>query len=130
MLESEEELELEIKALENMRKESTDKSQELQSRQDLMLGVILGLLYGIIGGFFVQFIYPVIQSLIIMKYDTMFLPDAIFSVISFAMIIGTTITYKRRLDKIGQVKKKAKADAEVYDKILQKRKRQLEELRS
>ena len=129
-MESKEELELEIEALENMRKESTDKSQELQSRQDLMLGVILGLIYGLIGGLFVQFIYPVIQSLITKKYDPMFLPDAVFSAISFAMIIGTTISYKQRLDKIGLVKEKAKRDAKVYDKILQKRKHQLEELRS
>jgi hypothetical protein len=122
-------LELEIKALENLREESTGKSHNLQARHDLMLGVILGVLYGIIGGFFVQFIYPVIQGLVSNKYDLMFWPNVLLSIITFAMIVGTTITYKRQLGKTKQGAVAANQNAKRYDSAIQKRKHELEELK-
>ncbi len=128
-MESREDLELEIKALENMRKESADKSQESQRRHDLMLGATLGLFLGIIGGFFVTVFYPIIQTLVTQgKYDRMFWVNVALAVISLVMITALSINYLRRLDKASKDDKKAQGEADLYGKILEKRKQQLAQL--
>ena len=128
-METKQELEYEIKALENMKKESSDKSQESQRSHDLMLGAILGLFLGIIGNFFVSVFYPVIQTIVAHgTYDIMFGVNVGLSGISFAMIIGITLYYIQRLDKASKDDKKAQGEADLYGKILEKRKKELDQL--
>jgi membrane protein implicated in regulation of membrane protease activity len=128
-LETKQELEYEIKALENMKKESTDKSQQSQRTHDLMLGATLGLILGVIGNFFVTVFYPIIQTIVIKGIlDNMFWGNVTMSAISFVLIVGVVIIYMRRSGKANKDDKKARDDSVLYEKILEKRKQELAEL--
>lgn len=67
-------------------------------------GLVFGLIYGIIGNLFVQFFYPVIQSLVLQTLDLMFLVNVIVSVITVAFIIFVTYRFKRQLEPYEKVR--------------------------
>lgn len=66
-------------------------------RIDLVRGVALGLIYGIIGNFFVQFFYPVVEALALEEYPKSFWTNVIVSAVSLAIILYTTVKFRSQL---------------------------------
>jgi hypothetical protein len=127
LLDSKEETEYEIKLFENVKRDTLNVLQETQRRHDLELGVILGLLYGIIGNLFVQFFYPVIEKLVTSTFDIIFFSDLFISIVAFILIIAITREYMQRLRNLKSKSSTLEKSIKVFDNALQKRKQQLSE---
>jgi nitrate/nitrite transporter NarK len=121
-----EETEYELKVLENLNGEWLKRAGEHRRRIDLSKGVALGLLYGIIGNLFVQFFFPVVESLVIGEYDMLFLSNVIISVVALAVILYATIKFRSQLTEYENEERTAKEQAEVTRKAIQTRKTRLE----
>jgi hypothetical protein len=67
---------------------------------DLSKGLILGLFYGIIGNTFVQFFYPIIQQIILWKFESSILANIIISAISLAFILYMTARFRNHLRQL------------------------------
>ena len=68
-----------------------------EKRIDFTKGIALGLIYGIIGNLFVQCFYPVVEGIIVMKYDSLFYSNLAVSTISLVIIIFTTLQFWKQL---------------------------------
>jgi hypothetical protein len=82
---------------ESIKTKLLNESRELKSQSDLMTGLILGLLLGIIGNLFVQFFYAVIERLTLSVFDNMFLVGLAFSLGSIAGILLITWAFRRKM---------------------------------
>lgn len=121
-----EETEYELKVLENLNREWLERTEQHQRRIDLIRGVALGLLYGIIGNLFVQFFFPVVESLIIGEYDALFFSNVVISIIALLIIIYTTVKFRSQLTQYENEEKSARQQVEVTRKAIQTRKTRLE----
>ena len=120
-----EEIEYELKVLENLNREWLERAERHRRRIDLITGVALGLLYGIIGNLFVQFFFPVVESLILQKYDG-FVENVIISIVSLGIILFATVKFRSQLSEYEGEEKAAKQQAEATRKAIQTRKTRLE----
>jgi uncharacterized membrane protein len=75
----------------------SEGAETSRRRIDLVRGVALGLIYGIIGNFFVQFFYPVVEALSLQEYPKSFWGNVIISTFSLAIILYTTIKFRSQL---------------------------------
>lgn len=121
-----EKTEYELKVLENLNREWLERTEQRQRRIDLIRGVALGLLYGIIGNLFVQFFFPVVESLIIGEYDTLFFSNVVISIIALLIVIYTTVKFRSQLTQYENEEKSARQQVEVTRKAIQTRKTRLE----
>jgi len=75
----------------------SEKAEITRRRIDLVRGVALGLLYGILGNFFVQFFYSVSEALALGEYPKSFWNNVIVSVASLAIILHVTKKFSSQL---------------------------------
>ena len=122
-----EELRYEIQMFENLKGLTLDGLQEKQRRYDLASGLILGLLYGVIGNLFVQFFYPVIEKIVVNTYDSVFYSDLVVSIVALVLIIVTTLVYWQRLKNLKSETSTLENSVKVFESALQRRKHQLEQ---
>jgi H+/Cl- antiporter ClcA len=127
---SKEEIELELKVLKNLKDESLQVVAERRRHIDLIRGVALGLLYGIIGNLFVQFFFPVIESLELQKYDATFVPNVVICGFAIFVILATTWQFRKELTDYEEGEKTASGNLDVYRKAIQTREQKLESLKS
>lgn len=127
-MENRDELKYEIEVLERLKSDSLKHGEEFQRKNDLMTGVILGLIYGIIGNLFVQFFYPVIEGLVNQSYNSVFVASVIVSIVALVIIGYTAFAYRRKLNRVTQSEKKVQEDSQRLENTIQKRKHQLEAL--
>jgi len=85
------------KAYEQMNKWWGERFEEKRRSIDLVRGVALGLLYGIIGNFFVQHWHPVFEGLMLGEYKPTFWANAIVCFFSLVVILYTTIKFRHQL---------------------------------
>ncbi len=83
--------------LESVKKVYRDLDEEISKSNDFIRGLAIGIIYGVIGNIFVQFFYPVIEALVMAKYDLMFAINATVSVISLVIILYTTNQFRKQL---------------------------------
>ena len=93
--------------LESVKNVYRDINEEISKSNDFIRGLAIGIIYGIIGNIFVQFFYPVIEGLVLAKYDSMFAIDAIVSAISLLIILYTTNQFREQLTRNEKRLKKA-----------------------
>ena len=120
-----EETEYELKVLKNLNREWLERAEEHRRRIDFIRGVALGLLYGIIGNLFVQFFFPVVESLIVGEYDTLFFSNVVISVVALAIILYATVKFRGQLTEYENQEKSARYNAETTRKAIQTRKTRL-----
>jgi len=120
-----EETEYELKVLKNLNREWLERAEEHRRRIDFIRGVALGLLYGIIGNLFVQFFFPVVESLIVGEYDTLFFSNVVISVVALAIILYATVKFRGQLTEYENQEKSARHNAETTRKAIQTRKTRL-----
>ena len=120
--------EYELKILENLNREWLNRAEEHRRRVDLVRGVALGLLYGIIGNLFVQFFFPVVESLVIGGYGTLFFSNVIISVVALVIILYATIEFRGQLTEYENEERTAKQQTEATRKAIQTRKTRLEKI--
>lgn len=116
----------ELEVLEKLEKSAIELSGEHQRRIDLVRGVALGLLYGIIGNLFVQHWYPIFEGLALGKYEAVFWADVIVAPIVLAVIIYTTYSYSRQLIESERKMKAARNEATTIRRSIEQRKHRLE----
>ena len=85
----------------------------------------MGLLYGIIGNLFVQFFYPVVESLVLRQYDG-FIENVMISAVAFVIILCVTIKLRGQLTEYKKEEETAKQQVEATRKAIQTRKAKLE----
>jgi hypothetical protein len=110
---------------------------EQRRRIDFTKGVILGLVYGLVGNFCVQFFYPVVESWVLNEYTSMYWIDVVVSAVSFAAILCVTYRYRNQLrrdeTKLTQSIKNERVIKEVIKtnrEILERERRKLQEYSS
>lgn len=64
-----------------------DFVQEGKRQVDFSKGVVIGLVFGIMGNLFIQFFFQVVEGVILAKYDTFFLTSV--AITAFSVIIIT-----------------------------------------
>jgi divalent metal cation (Fe/Co/Zn/Cd) transporter len=116
----------ELEVLERLEKSALELAGEHQRRIDLVRGVALGLLYGIIGNLFVQHWYPIFEGLVLKKYDSIFWADVILAILILAVIIYTTYSYSRQLIESDNRMKAARAEATTIRRSIEQRKQRLD----
>jgi nitrate/nitrite transporter NarK len=121
-----EETEYELKVFENLNKEWLGRAEEHRRRIDLTKGIALGLLYGIMGNLFVQFFYPVVESLILQKYEG-FIENVAITSVAFVIILWITIRFRGQLVEYKKEEETAKKQVEATRKAIQTRKTKLED---
>jgi len=126
MSQKKEEIESELTMLENLNREWHERAEKHRRRIDLIRGVALGLLYGIIGNIFVQFFFPVIEAMILKEYDKLFWSNVVISAIALAIILFATVELRGQLTEYETEEKTAKQQVEVTRKAIQTRKTRLE----
>lgn len=120
----------EIRIFEDEFLQSYERRVEDQKRQiDLVKGVSLGLLYGIIGNFAVQHWFPVFEGLMLKNYDIWFYGNAIIFLVALCIIIYTSLWFRNEL-KWQKTKLDIASDWERVTRIqIQDMKKRLDELK-
>ena len=74
--------------------------ESYQERTEFIRGIVLGLIYGIIGNFFVQHWYPIFEGLILGKFDALFWPNVVVCVFSLFIVFLATTMFYREMKKV------------------------------
>jgi predicted membrane chloride channel (bestrophin family) len=110
----------ELDALEEFEKVYLERAEGQQRRIDLTKGIALGLFYGIIGNLFVQFFYPVVESLVTEQYS--FVANVIISISAFVAIVLATLSFRNQLSWSRFVEKGERESAKVIRRMINERK--------
>ena len=124
-----EEIETELRVLESLKNEAFQVVEERRRRIDLIRGVALGLLYGVLGNLFVVFFFPIDQSLLLSKYDATFVPNIIICVGAFVAIVVTTWQFYNQLTGYEAGERMATDNVNIYRKAIASREEQLKNLK-
>jgi heme exporter protein D len=111
-----------VKDYEGLIQSWSEKEESTRRRIDLTKGVALGLLYGIIGNFFVQFFYPAVEALALGEYPKSFWTNVIVSAISLAVILYMTMEFRSQL-------KEDKRKMKLATESIRRERNAIEELR-
>lgn len=109
------------KAFEEISQEYRTIASEHQSSIDFNKGIMLGLLYGIIGNIFVQFFYPVIDAIARAQYDLLFASNATISIAALTLIIYLTIKFWNDISRHKKDKKVALDKADAFHQASQRK---------
>ena len=90
--------------------------KEHKRQIDFTKGIAFGLIYGIIGNLFVQFFYPVVEGIVVSRYDNLLLSNLIISIVSFVIIIFTTLQFRKQLRTHEKVIERTQEAIDTYDK--------------
>jgi hypothetical protein len=117
----------ELPMLAELKAQNLDILQDSQRRHDLNTGLILGLIYGIIGNLFVQFFYPVVEKLVMGNFDGIFWVDLFVSAAALIGIFFTTIEYRDRQTQSSKAIDNAKRVIDEIDDHIRRFTKMLEE---
>ena len=117
---TDEELRLELVDLKNIRDESIEKEQEHKSNVDLTNGVVLGLLFGIVGNFAVIHWYGIFEGLVNEIYNKMFWENLAVFIIAVIAIVSLTIYYRKKVTLHKEKAKEQKAHTETLRKAIRR----------
>jgi hypothetical protein len=120
-------LQYEIDALNEIKKNCFESADEHTRYIDLVRGTVLGLTLGIVGNLFVQFLYPVIESLLLGEYQPSFVGNLIVCVISLILIVFLSMNFHRQLMRYENKLKVSKESVEVIEYALKRRQHSLEQ---
>jgi hypothetical protein len=115
------EIEFELMALRSMRDEGLKKAQQYRGRADLKTGIILGLLYGIIGNFAVQHWYGVFEGLETGVFSYLFWSNVVVLIIAVIIIIALSIYFRKQVRKDTINTKNTEEQVKMYENIMRKR---------
>jgi len=115
----------ELEALEEFEKEYLGHAEEQRRRIDFTKGIALGLFYGIIGNFFVQFFFPVVESLVTEQYS--FVVNVIISIAAFIAIILATLSFRNQLSWSRMVEEGERSHANAIRRMISKKKQAMQE---
>ena len=87
----------------------TEIQEESKKQFELTKGIAYGLFYGIIGNLFVQFLYPVVESLLLNEFEHQFLWIAIIASVFLVFIIFVSIRLAGELSGQGTRYDKSRA---------------------
>ena len=90
---------------------------QVQQRRDFVLGLVLGLFYGIIGNVVISHYYGLFESLTVGKYDALFWANLIFLVLSFVIIIFVSKRWYNQLEKLETAGESVKKNIETLEKM-------------
>lgn len=117
----------ELEALKEIKKNLFERDEEHTRHIDLMRCTALGLTFGIGGNLFVQFLYPVVEALLLGEYTTAFAGNLILCGISLALIIFVSIYLQLRLTRGKNKLKLSRENAEVIEYAIKRRQYILEQ---
>lgn len=122
------EVRLELIALRSMKNEELAQAEKYKGRVYLKVGVVLGLLYGLIGNLAVVHWYGVFEGLETKVYGNLFWANVAVTIVAIIVIIGVTIQFRKGLGKDATSTNRAEDQAKLYQNIIQKRELLLERL--
>lgn len=114
-----------LEAFEEFEKEYLERAETHRKKIDFTTGIALGLLYGIIGNLFVQFFYPVVEGIILQKFDVLFWSNLVISVIALSVIILATLSFRSQLSWSRHVMEGEREGANHLRRIINERKAKL-----
>ena len=110
----------ELEALEEFEKGYLKRAEEQRRRIDFTKGIALGLFYGIIGNLFVQFFYPVVESLVTEQYS--FVANVIISISALVAIVLATASFRNQLSWSRFVEEGEREGANAIRRMINERK--------
>ena len=93
-------LQYELDAMKELLVNSSKSEEERVRRVDLLRGTALGLTLGVLGHLFVQFLYPVVEALIIGEYTPVFTGNLTICIASLILVVCVAAYIYRQLTKI------------------------------
>jgi uncharacterized membrane protein len=122
-----EDIKYELEVLKRLYENASIESESHQRHIDLTSGVTLGLLYGIVGNLFVQFLYPVVERITTMNIDNIFWVDLGVSIIIFVSIVITTYKLRSRLAEHKKGEQEMQANMKNLEEAIKRREHDLME---
>jgi hypothetical protein len=120
-------LQYEIDALKEIRKNWFERAEEHAKHIDLVRGAAFGLALGIVGNLFVQFLYPVIEAVLLGEYKPTFVGNLIVCAISLILIAFVYTNFRRQLTRDENKLKLSRESAEVIEYAITRRQHALEQ---
>jgi magnesium-transporting ATPase (P-type) len=109
-------------------KEKLSKSEDEHSRRiDLLRGIALGLVLGILCHLFVQFLYPVTEALLLGELNTAFTGNLTICVISLILVVCVSAYLYWQLRQSEDKLKLSKKSEEVLEYAIKRRQYNLEQ---
>jgi len=115
----------ELEALEDFEKDYLERAERERRRIDFTKGIALGLFYGIIGNFFAQFFFPVVESLVTEQYS--FVANVIISIAAFVLIVLATLSFRHQLSWSRMVEEGERSHANAIRRMIYKKKQAMQE---
>ena len=116
----------EIKSLGEIRAWNLQIKQESERKYDLITGLTLGLLFGIIGNLLIQFLYPAVERLALGIFDRVVLIDLIVSIVALIVIALVWIAYRKKLNRASKAADNAQSTIDLVDFQIRRMKLMLE----
>lgn len=98
MIKSKEELELELeKYSHNILDMHESQLQNYENEYNFIKGLAYGLIYGVIGNVFVQSLNPIVEGIVLLKYDVLFYFNLALMVIAIIILSITTFYFYKQI---------------------------------
>ncbi len=120
-------LQYEIDALKEIRKNWFEQLGQHTRHNDLMKGAAFGLTFGIVGNLFVQFLYPVIEAVLFVKYESNFIGNTVICTISLILIMFVYMNFNPQLKQDENKLKLSRNSAEIIEYAITRRQHALEQ---
>ena len=90
-----------LEDFEEFEKEYLERAETHRRKIDFTKGIVSinnqNFTFGIIGNLFVQFFYPVVEGIILQKFDVLFWSNLVISAIALSIIILATLSFRSQL---------------------------------
>jgi hypothetical protein len=120
----------ELRVLKNIRDDQLEIAEDNRRRIDLMRGIILGLLYGVIGNIFVQHWYGLFEGLSSWNLNLLFWQNLAVACFALVGILLVSYDFYKQIKKAEATEKSTKDHAERIRIAIQKREMRLEKKRN
>lgn len=120
-------LQYELDALKEIRKSCFERAEERTRLIDFVRGTALGLTLGIVGNLFIQFLYPVTETLFLGEYEPAFIGNLMLCVVSLILIIFVSANFRRQLARDENKLKSSVKNVEVIEYAIKRRQHILEQ---
>jgi hypothetical protein len=116
----------ELDALKEVQSKLSENKKEYAKRFDLLQGTVLGLTLGILGHLFVQFLFPVIEAILLDEYGTAFMGNLAICMVSLVAVITISAYLYRQLMRSKGKLELSKRSEDVLDYAIKRRQNNLE----
>lgn len=97
-----------VVSVERMEYDAKELLNDISQRMQFTEGIVLGLLYGIIGNLVVSHYYGVFEGITLARYDSLFWSNLVVFLIGLATIIVLTVIFYRRFVKLRKGKERSR----------------------